>query len=67
MLAKNKHLKSLASRGVSSVETEIQDLWDELMQLKKENLAELQNARKIMTRAYMFAYVSWLLFVVIFF
>ena len=37
------------------------------MQLKKENLAELQNARKIMTRAYMFAYVSWLLFVVIFF
>ena len=37
MLAENKNLKSLASRGVSSVETEIQDLWDELMQLKKEN------------------------------
>ena len=65
LLAENKHLKEMG-KSVYSFDSEIEELWDELMKLKKKNMTKLDIARKKMRKAYIVAYVSWILLVVLF-
>ena len=47
LFAENKNLKSAAKQGCGDVEAEIADLWVEFRRLKKANMKECEEAKKI--------------------
>ena len=63
LLAENKQLKASYSRnGSQLVEVEINELWKELKQLKKDTLRQMESTRKKMKAAYTVLCVSWMFF-----
>ena len=68
LLAENKRLKGLYPRnGAELVEMEINDLWKELKQLKKETLRQIESTKKKKKAAYIILCLSWILFFFILF
>ena len=65
LLAENKKLKMLRNGVSSSVVDDIDELWRELVLMKREKDVEVQTARKKLIRAYIAFCLSLIICVVI--